>query len=53
MKCEMCLKENAENRGIKCGKYKVCDPCVEASIHARMWLMGRGKHDKENLSNPY
>jgi len=43
MKCEMCLKDNAENRGIICGTYKVCQPCIDESIHARMWLLGRGK----------
>lgn len=49
MKCEMCGRENAESRGIKCGKYKVCDPCVEESIHARMWLIGKSKADKDYL----
>jgi len=43
MICEMCLEDNAESKGMRCGKYKVCDPCVDASIHARMWLMGKGK----------
>ena len=50
MKCEMCGKENAESRGIKCSKYKVCNPCVEESIHARMWLIGKSKeNDKDYL----
>lgn len=43
MICEMCLIDHAEQRGITCGKYKVCSPCIEESIHARMWLIGRGK----------
>ena len=43
MKCEMCLKENAESVGLHCGKYKVCNPCIRAAIEARMFLIGRNK----------
>jgi len=43
MICEMCLKDNAESRGLHCGKYKICGLCVNESIHARMWLIGRVK----------
>jgi len=50
MKCEMCLKENAEARGVRCGLYIICDPCINESIHARMWLIGRGKDAKETVS---
>jgi len=45
MRCEMCKEENAEASGMRCGLYKVCNPCVTKSIHARMWLLGLGKDD--------
>ncbi len=43
MKCEMCREENAEARGLRCGKYNVCYPCINKSIEARMFLIGRDK----------
>lgn len=36
MKCEICLKDNAESRGIKCGVYKVCIPCIDNLIDVKM-----------------
>tara|TARA_R110001592_G_scaffold224032_2_gene479545 strand:- start:3392 stop:3529 length:138 start_codon:yes stop_codon:yes gene_type:complete len=42
MKCDMCMKDNAETRGVHCGVYRVCSPCVNESIHARMWLIKGG-----------
>jgi len=49
MKCEMCEIENAESVGMHCGKYKVCNNCVNESIHARMWVMGKAKENKDYL----
>ena len=43
MKCDICLIDNAETRGISCGKYKVCSPCIDDAIEARMFLLGRDK----------
>ena len=43
MKCEMCLKDNAESNGIRCRKYKICDDCIDLSIEARMFLIGRDR----------
>lgn len=43
MKCDMCREENAESRGLRSGKYKVCEPCITKSIEARMFLIGRDK----------
>jgi hypothetical protein len=43
MKCEMCNENNAERNGIFCGIYKVCGECVQKSVHARMWLLGKAK----------
>ena len=43
MKCEMCLEDDAESRGVRCSKYTICNPCIDESIHARMWLIGKGK----------
>jgi len=48
MKCEMCERENAERVGMRCGKYKICNNCVDESIHARMWLMGKSKDNKKD-----
>jgi len=43
MKCDMCLEEQAEAKGLRCGKYNVCTPCIDKSIEARMFLIGRDK----------
>ena len=32
MKCELCEEESAERVGIRCAKYKICDPCVSKII---------------------
>lgn len=45
MICDMCLEQNAEERGVRCGKYRVCSPCLDKSIEARMFLIGRDKND--------
>ena len=45
MICEICLIDNAEMRGIKCGKYRVCYPCIDNAIEGRMSLLGRSKND--------
>ena len=49
MKCDMCREEGMESKGLirlimyRCGKYNVCSPCVDKSIEARMFLIGRDK----------
>ena len=39
----MCLEPNAETKGLSCRKYKVCSPCIDSAIEARMHLLGRDK----------
>ena len=36
MKCELCGEENAERAGIRCAKYRICDPCVSKIIDDAM-----------------
>jgi hypothetical protein len=36
MKCDICLRENAETVGIRCGIYKVCNPCIDSLIKEKM-----------------
>ena len=43
MICDMGLEPNAQERGLRCGKYRICSPCLDASIEARMFLIGRDK----------
>ncbi len=43
MICDICERTNAEAVGLRCGKYKVCSPCLDEVIEARMQLLGRAK----------
>jgi hypothetical protein len=43
MKCDMCRYNGMESKGLRCGKYNVCSPCIDKSIEARMFLIGRDK----------
>ena len=36
MKCDLCEEETSEMIGIRCAKYKICDPCVRKIIDDAM-----------------